>query len=229
MPLINPYIPSPQEQHEVELWTKFECYRFYVQQRRMYCTFKQIMDLWLRAPYCTECALSDPFERCRLPDISPNSWECDILLNVGQDIIARTKDLLREDPDYYFSCKHCGKELRPWQNDEIYVVSYHLEEHYGIPLETPGKKNPSKKLKKQIFNLYDNKCFGCNKNSRRDLHIDHIHPQSKDGDCAFRNLQPLCELCGNLKKGNELPKEIKVHSTIYFQPYPSDSYEGLFW
>jgi 5-methylcytosine-specific restriction endonuclease McrA len=228
MPRIEPYIPNPQEQHEDDLWIKSECYRFYVKQRQLHCTFKQIMDLWLLAPYCTECALSDPFESNRFPDILPNTWESDLLLHVGQDTLNQTQQALSENPGYYFLCKHCGKELRPWQDSEIYVISYHLEEHYGIPLETPRKKNPSKKLRKQIIKLYNNKCFACDLTGQRNLNIDHLIPQSAGGDSAFRNLQPLCESCSNLK-GNKLPKEIEVYSTIYFEPYPSDSYEGLFW
>lgn len=228
MPRMEPYIPNPKEQHEDDLWIKLECYRFYIKQRHLHCTFEHIMDLWLLAPYCTECALSDPFESNRLPDILPDTWESDLLLSVGQDTLKQIQQALSENPSHYLPCKHCGKELRPWQDSEIYVVSYHLEEHYGIPLETPGKKNPSKKLRKQIIKLYDNKCFACNLTGQRNLHIDHIIPQSAGGDSAFRNLQPLCESCGNLKE-DKLPEEIEVYSTIYFEPYPSDTHEGLFW
>ncbi len=227
MPRIVPYIPKPQEQHENDLWIRSECYRFYIQQRRLHCTFMQIMDLWLIAPYCTECASSDPFECDRAPDIAPATWECDLLLNVGLSVLEQAREALHENPRFYFPCKRCGRELRPWEDSEIYVVSYHLEEHYGIPLETPGRKKPSMRLQKQITKLYNNKCFSCGSVDHL-LHIDHIIPQTKGGNAAFRNLQPLCKSCGNLK-GNELPEEIEVYSAIYFGPYPSDSYEGLFW
>ncbi|MDI6755771.1 MAG: HNH endonuclease [Thermodesulfobacteriota bacterium] len=78
-----------------------------------------------------------------------------------------------------------------------------------------------------IIDLYDKTCFGCGA-ADRELHIDHVLPQSKGGDAAFRNLQPLCEGCGN-EKGDSIPDEVKVFSDIYFCPYPSDGYEGLFW
>lgn len=224
--LIKPYIPNGREQYEDNLWVESECYRFYVQQRRIHCNFLQIMDLWLIAPYCTECALSDPFEGNRIPEITPESWETDLLLNVGQSVLEQTQRALRENADFYFLCKMCGCELRPWWNNEIYVTSYHLEEHYSIPLQTPGRKHPSKKLKKNIIRLYDNRCFNCN--SKEDLHIDHVSPKTKGGDAAFRNLQPLCLSCGD-RKGEQLPEEIKIYSTIYFGHYPSNSYEGLFW
>ena len=82
-------------------------------------------------------------------------------------------------------------------------------------------------MQKQILKLYENICFGCNAGNRT-LHIDHIVPQSKGGDAAFRNLQPLCEHCGNLK-GNNSPEVVEIWNTSYFGPYPSDSYEHMFW
>jgi hypothetical protein len=41
-------------------------------------------------------------------------------------------------------------------------------------------------------------------------------------------LQPLCERCGN-KKSDQDASEVKIYSLMYFGPYPSDGYEGLFW
>ena len=227
MPILTPYIPTPQENHENELWVKKECYRFYVEQRRLYCTYLQLLDLWLLAPYCGECILSEPFYNGGWPDITPNSWESDVFWELGEGVIEETKAELAEDPDFFYQCKGCWKELRPWHGNEVYVVSYHLEEHYGIPIETPGKKSPSKKLAREVIGLYDCRCFGCEADNKP-LHVDHILPQSKGGDAAFRNLQPLCDECGN-KKGNILPEEISIHSTMYFGRYPSDGYEGLFW
>jgi 5-methylcytosine-specific restriction endonuclease McrA len=110
------------------------------------------------------------------------------------------------------------------------VSRLHLEEHFNIPLETPGRRKPPAQVRELIQDLYGNRCFGCDarKTVERELHIDHIIPQSKGGTSAFRNLQPLCERCGNIK-GDRLPEEVEVCSTIFFGPYPSDSYEGLFW
>jgi 5-methylcytosine-specific restriction endonuclease McrA len=106
-------------------------------------------------------------------------------------------------------------------------MNYHLEEHYGIPLETPGRIRPIARIRQKIIELYDRACFGCGSSNKR-LHIDHILPRSKGGDAAFRNLQPLCKDCGNMK-GNDLPDEVDVYEDIYFGPYASDGYEGLFW
>ncbi len=223
---IEPLIPSKRQMHEDNLWVEEECYRFYVSQRRVYCNFKEILDLWLLAPYCVDCATSDPFLGDRSPDISPGNWELDIICDVGFETLERTHAILKEDSDFSYLCKSCGKGLRPWDRDEIYVVKYHLEEHYGIPLESPDRKKPSKKLRKQIISLYDNKCFGCG--LQNDLHIDHILPQSKGGGAAFRNIQPLCEICGN-RKSNSLPEERDVWSAMYFGVFPLDNYEELFW
>lgn len=67
--ILEPYIPSPQENHEYELWAKAECYRYYVEQRRVHCGFTELLDLWLLAPYCDTCTLADPLMRRHLPDI----------------------------------------------------------------------------------------------------------------------------------------------------------------
>ena len=224
---IESFIPDPQENYEDELWVGSECYRFYVRQRRFHCNYKELLDLWLLAPYCTECASSDPLKRHTVPDIVPSGWEMDILCHIGPDTFKRIQNALKEDSEFSLTCKGCMKELRPWQEDDVYVVCYHLEEHYGITLETPGRKQPSKKLRNQIIKLYNEECFGC---QRKDvsLHIDHIIPQSKDGDSAFRNLQPLCAKCGNAK-GDQLPDTVEFFSSLYFGSYPVDSYEGLFW
>jgi 5-methylcytosine-specific restriction endonuclease McrA len=223
---LTPYIPDPQEEHWLSLWTRNERYRFYVEQRRANCTFMERMDLWLLAPQCEDCACAEPFP-VGLPDIHHDGWEVDILLHVGSQTLDRIQQGLAEDSEFALQCKECGRELRPWDDDNAYVVSYHLEEHYGIPLETPGQMFPSERLREKIFSLYDSHCFGCGA-SDRELHIDHIRPRSKGGDAAFRNLQPLCEVCGN-RKGDTDSTEVEVYSTIYFGPYPADSYEGLFW
>ena len=109
----------------------------------------------------------------------------------------------------------------------MYVLTYHLEEHYGIPLKTPGRQQPSKKIRDRIFKLYDFRCFGCDR-SGRPLHLDHIRPQSRGGDAAFRNLQPLCERCGQAK-GDAEPEELPISDDLYFWGDPPDSHEGMFW
>lgn len=223
MPILTPPTFDKKAQHADDLWVRKECYRFYIQQRRLHCTFMERMDLWLLAPFCSNCIQSDPFEPQRQPDIIPPTWEEDVLLAVGKNTLDQTQLQLLKNPEYGIACKKCGRRLRPWNGDEVHVVSYHLEEHYGIDLETPGKAWPSKELRNRIFALYDFKCFACN--SEEDLHIDHIQPRALGGDAAFRNLQPLCKECGK-RKADTPATEVAVHSAMYFSSPPCD---GLFW
>ena len=225
---LAPHIPTKREDYEIELWTKEECFRYYVEQRRIHCTYLQILDLWLLAPYCNECSVADPFiDTTRLPDLTEHTWKLDVLMELGPIMLEVIEQNLEEDDAYSFLCKHCSKELRPWNGDEVYIAKIHLEEYYRIPLGTPGKVQPSKEIQKQIKSLYGNSCFNCG-TAETPLHIDHVRPRTKGGDCAFRNLQPLCTTCGN-SKGDIEPEEIEVSSTMYFELHPSDSYEGMFW
>jgi hypothetical protein len=52
--------------------------------------------------------------------------------------LRTVKRALKADPEYAFRCKRCGVELHPWGDDDVYAETYHLEEHYGIPLTTPA-------------------------------------------------------------------------------------------
>lgn len=226
MPIITPHIPTPREQYEDQLWVREECYRFYTNQRRKNCNFLELLDLWLRAPYCESCIQSEPGVWHDLPEISAADWQQDISWHLGEDLLKYIEVERASDPQYALLCKKCGCVLRPWSGDDIFVVDYHLEEHYGIPIETTGKRSVSDALQKRILALYDRKCFKC---GRRDsLHIDHIMPRSHGGDAAFRNLQPLCKECG-CQKADQFPEELSVYLTMYFKEPPSDSYEGLFW
>lgn len=230
---MTPFILAPAslprgEQHRDSLWVRRECFRYYVEQRRLHCDYLQILNLWLQAPYCEDCILSDPIRRDDRPDVSGDGWQVDMLLSLGQAdrIVASAEESLREDPEFAFTCKKCLCELRPWDGDPVWVINYHLEDHYGIDLSTPGRLNPPRRIREQVFALYGNKCFRCG--GIEGLHIDHIRPRAEGGDSAFRNLQPLCKACGNLK-GTTLPSEIEVFNPLYFTAPPSDSWEHLFW
>lgn len=226
MSRIQPTRPDPATDHMIARWMTGEVCRFYVEQRRRFCTHLELLDLYFSAPLCKSCACSDPFPPSGPPDISPPSWKDDIAWVVGVDVLATVRKERRKDPDFGFRCKRCSTTLQPWAGDDVYVVSYHVEDHYRFPLIRPGQIRPSRAIEQQIKDLYVNRCFSCKR--KRALHIDHINPRSNDGDGAFRNLQPLCEPCGQAK-GNRIPEEVGVHDTMYFGPYPSDGYEGLFW
>jgi 5-methylcytosine-specific restriction endonuclease McrA len=190
----------------------------------------QVMDLWLVAPSCYSCALDKSCDGDVHPFIEHRFWQEGIRDNVGARVLQRTKRLLGLDPDFAYRCKFCSAEVRPWQGDDMSVSHLHLEEHFHIPLEVPGRRNPPEAVRRLIPRLYGSRCFGCAGRSspKRKLHIDHIIPRSRGGTSAFRNLQPLCDHCGDLKK-DRMPEELEVYSTIFFGPYPSDSHEGFFW
>jgi len=226
MPLIEPTRVDLATEYNINRWMTGEACRFYVEQRRRFCTFLELLDLYFSAPLCTDCALSDPFPSYGPPDISLRNWREDVAWCLGEEFLRTIRKERRRDPDFGFRCRHCWTNLQPWAGDDVYVVSYHVEDHYRFPLVRPGQVQPSRALQQQIKDLYENRCFACNE--VRPLHIDHINPRSNGGDAAFRNLQPLCERCGQLK-GNSIPEEVGVHDTMYFSPYPSGGYEGLFW
>jgi 5-methylcytosine-specific restriction endonuclease McrA len=208
-----------------------EVLKFYVRERRSYCTHTQIMNLWLVVPYCYGCALVKSFDGIVCPYISQQNWKRELGWHAGETVLSETEDNLRKDPEFAFSCHQCQVMLRPWDGDEMSTASLHVEERFAIPLETPGRRKPSRELVARIRRLYDYRCFGCGKREcfpANILQLDHVLPQSRGGTAAFRNLQPLCVECGNAK-GDRLPEEVDVHSTVFFYPPPSDSFEGLFW
>lgn len=225
MPRIEPTRPDAATEYEITRWMTGEVCRFYVEQRRRFCNHLELLDLYFSAPLCESCACSDPFPPTGPPDISPRNWSDDIAWVVGEEVLATVRRERRKDRDFGFFCRRCSTILRPWAGDDVYVVSYHVEDHYRF-LVQPGQVEPSRSVQQQIKNLYGNRCFACE--GKGQLHIDHINPRSNGGDGSFRNLQPLCEPCGQAK-GDKIPEEVGVHDTMYFGPYPSDGYEGLFW
>ena len=226
MPLLRTVRLSPQFEHELDLRQREEIFRFYAEQRRAYCGFLELLDLWLEAPYCESCIMARWDYDGELPDCTPDTWEDDLEMILGDDrLVQEIRTALSSDETHGPPCRKCHHTIFPPEED-LYVVRYHLEEHYGIPLETPGQRTPSKRLQAQILKLYDGTCFNCGE--PEDLHIDHILPRSKGGDAAFRNLQPLCSTCGQLK-GDREPEEVSVTLSVYFEEASSGAYGAMFW
>lgn len=220
-------VPDARTIHEDSEWVKDECLRSYVEQRRQNCTYMDLMDLWSRAPWCMDCIQQDAFRWQAQPDVRPSTWEVDFMFVLGLTNLGRVKEQLKRDSNFALVCRNCSRELRPWEDDELVVIEDHLEEYYSIRMETPGQRRASQRFRNRIFRLYDYNCFRCG-SFGPGLHIDHVRPQSKGGDAAFRNLQALCTPCGRLK-GDAVPNEVTVYRDMYFEGYPPDSYEGLFW
>lgn len=233
-PTIAPFehlILSDRLVYELGLSEQREVYQFYASERRNNCSFMEIMNLWLIVPYCFGCALTESFDGIVDPYIRPSHWEDDLCSHVGALVVEETNDYLDDSPDFAFSCKRCRSRIRPWNGDEMSVARLHVEERFSVPMETPGRRQVSRSLAERIKRLYGGQCFGCSKHESEKngtLHIDHIYPQSKGGTAALRNLQPLCERCGNAKR-DSLPDEVDVCSTIFFGAPPSDACEGFFW
>jgi len=159
MPLIEPSRVDLATEHKIDVWMTGEACRFYVEQRRRFCTFLELLDLYFSAPLCTDCALSDPFVRNEPPDISPKNWKEDVTWCIGEDFLTTIRKERKKAPDFGFRCKHCPATLQPWAGDDVYVVSYCMEDHYRFLLAEPGQIQPSRKRQQQIKNLYGNRCF----------------------------------------------------------------------
>ncbi len=180
MPKISADIWSELDLHRARDWVKNQYYRFYVCQRRKHCSPDQLMDLWLVGPLCEQCLINDPIESIRvpaLPDVSPENWNGDFIWKLGElgrAIVKRAKAGVKNDPDFAFRCYKCHCALRPWAEDSLWIYLDHLEEKYSIPMETPGQRQPSKKIRDLLFELYGERCFACQK--RKADHIDHVRP-----------------------------------------------------
>jgi 5-methylcytosine-specific restriction endonuclease McrA len=63
------------------------------------------------------------------------------------------------------------------------------------------------------FNVFLRDRFSCQYcGSREDLTFDHVIPRSRGGRTTWENVVAACAPC-NLKKGNKLPREIKMIPT----------------
>ncbi len=68
--------------------------------------------------------------------------------------------------------------------------------------------------RRAIFTRDNHTCAYCK--SKENLTVDHIIPQSRQGEDIWENLITSCLRC-NLKKGNRTPKEAGMQ--LHFQPY----------
>jgi 5-methylcytosine-specific restriction endonuclease McrA len=173
--------------------------------------------------------VSDPFESDAMPTISASTWEQDVRIEVDDEMVDEIKKALAKGDDPAWSCIRCHCALRPWDGDDVYIARKHLEEDHSLPTETGTKRTPCEAMRSLVLELYEHECFGCGVTATAaKLTIDHIIPRSRGGDAAFRNLQPLCEVCQQ-KKADQEGEELYVSDNIYFRSPAADSYDGLFW
>ena len=113
------------------------------------------------------------------------------------------------------------------------------------PKRTDNRLSPSEYaerkealLKKQrryeSENRYCYYCKICDHPVREELlEIDHIHPQSNEGDWELENLQLLCSRCnrrkGSTKTNKQVQKELEAEGLLYHQrgAVKAEVYEGL--
>ena len=114
-----------------------------------------------------------------------------------------------------------------------------------FPKRTDNRLSPSEYeerkealLKKQrryeSENRYCYYCKICDHPVREELlEIDHIHPQSNEGDWELENLQLLCSRCnrrkGSTKTNKQVQDELKAEGLLYHQrgAVEAEVYEGL--
>ncbi len=215
----------PGFEHKLALSLRDDACIRYAQVRKETCSINELLDLWVRVPYCSGCAASRPFGWGDPADITGGrNWKASLEASLGDGTLEEVLNLLRDDESFAFTCHKCHCRLRPWRRDDVYVEMKHLEEYFGIRTEADGQVQPSRRLRQLVFRAYHNECFACG--SRINLHIDHIRPRARAGDAAFRNLQPLCESCGQSKADSDAD-ERWVCDDDYFISVAGDSYDGL--
>jgi len=79
---------------------------------------------------------------------------------------------------------------------------------YNAKRNTKSKRAVSLSMRLTVLARDNYKCVKCGASPQNaKLHIDHVIPFSRGGNCALSNLQTLCEKC-NLGKGNRLEIEL---------------------
>ena len=209
--------------HEINCYLAEEYYKIYAELRKTYCNYIQSLRIAFLAPCCEDCFNEEVFEDPRLPDVSANTWNSDLSLELNPEFTKTIEEYIEKNEEFSFYCLRCGMDLRPWSRNDFYIVRRLLENIYNIPEEV-NKKVPSKVIKKKIKKYYGYYCFGCG--AIQNLHFDHIIPRNSLGEGSYSNLQLLCEKCGN-KKGAEYPEELVLYSFAYFFLTPDDTHEKL--
>jgi hypothetical protein len=123
---------------------------------------------------------------------------------------------LASNPSCISECPY-NRRFGSWMNALIAFVDYangtgaELAEHQvgtGVQNKHTTGRKPSLRLRWRVLQRDNFKCCGCGSSPAItlgvELHVDHIHPWSEDGETVLENLQTLCSKC-NLGKSNFLP------------------------
>lgn len=85
---------------------------------------------------------------------------------------------------------------------EVFVAALHaakkVKPSRAVENPTEGPEILTRKARAAVFQRDGNKCQHCG--SIEGLCVDHIHPKSRGGKSALRNLQVLCRSCNSAKR-----------------------------
>jgi 5-methylcytosine-specific restriction endonuclease McrA len=205
-------IKDPQLEYEAKNWWIDENRCSYVETRMANCHHMQALDLREPRFLCVDCftaSVDGIFVRHRQPDICSATWKRDFARELDEGLLTDLKKSVKANPRCALECAQCLRKLRPWRRESIYVQSRELQLDISDEVHSI---EPSDEVSGRIIKLYGGTCFGCGRKGR--LHIDHIQPCGRGGGASFRNLQPLCDDCGQ-RKADQPPAQI-----VMFLPMP---------
>lgn len=222
---------------------------WYIEARRKYGHSRLVLEPVVLKPICDDCSvrLGRPTLLERVLGHSRNETEIVPVLPEKTrparlrfyDRSSRSVHLFshRKPPrDWYgIRCSECGQRVDSKEGDDIVnVYEVPFAEYFGLPAPEDAPRRlrgqARKEEQKRILELYGGRCFECGKKLKlgKDLTLDHIVPQSRDGRWLTTNLQPFCAGCQG-KKADLAVETVTVALDMPLRPPPSDSYEGPVW
>ncbi|MBI3616961.1 MAG: HNH endonuclease [Candidatus Omnitrophica bacterium] len=228
---LRPHIDKELE-HFLNQERRKSAQREFVRLRKHFCDFMTALNAEVLVPHCVDCCSyqCNTFEiDLKPPDILADTWQSDLAWEIGltEEEIKNIEEKIGIGEDLEVRCHQCRQAIQYGQ-DDCYVDKISFSEYFDIPER--DIKRPPKRLRKELGNLYEKKCFGCSLVlTKKDISCDHIVAHVHEGKTSVLNLQILCVRCNTKIKGELKAKEINVHLTFPFRPPPSDAYEGAIW
>lgn len=218
-------------------WRCKDALRIFVEMREHACDAFITLDVVVLKPICLNC-------RYRLTGSEwPGVAHVDMVRLWPEEIDGRFRlyDAASncvhfwppDDPDSEYhpiDCYLCGNRINEPDDEEeiIPVVPTPFTEYFGMEEEGP-KRARSKRLRRELADLYGSSCFQCKRPlTLSDITLDHIVARARGGESVPMNLQVLCESCNQLKKDDEVVC-VEIALDFPLRAAPSDSYGGLIW
>ena len=136
--------------------------------------------------------------------------------------------MIRTDNIIHKDCEICGNMFRTTNKSHKYCSLECRKE--------ANKKHQSEYMLKRedIFQRDSYRCVYCGKSSIEDgikLHLDHVYPINKGGDCDLKNMVTSCEGCNLYKSNNvlsyEIIERIWSRNEKLNEMYSKTTYEGM--